>query len=45
MKFFLSKICVPEYPEFSVSNMYTELKYDNAIFQYLPDFYEGQLSD
>ena len=38
-------MCVPEYPEFYVSKMYTELKDDKAISQYLPDYYEGQLPD
>ena len=38
-------MCVPEYPEFSVSKMFTEFKDDKAISQYLHAYYEGQLPD
>ena len=34
-----------EYPEFSVRKMFVELKTDEAISSYLPDYLEGILPD
>ena len=36
---------VPKYPEFSVKKMFAELKTNETISAYLPDYIEGILPD
>ena len=36
---------VPDYPELSVKNMYSTLKNDETVFQFIPDYGDKLLPD